>query len=42
MPCAKNELERAIADFDQAIRIDPKFAVAFNDRGSAHFARGAA
>jgi TPR repeat len=30
---AKNDLDRAIADYDEAIRLDPKYAVAFNDRG---------
>jgi lipoprotein NlpI len=36
---AKAQYDRAIADFDQAIRLDPKFAVAFYNRGLAFGSR---
>ena len=36
----KGDLERAIADFDQAVRLDPKSAAAFNDRGTSYGMRG--
>ena len=36
----KREFERAIADFDQAIKLGPGNAVAFNERGNAHAALG--
>ena len=32
-------LRRAIADYDQAIRLDPKDATAYNNRGSARYDR---
>ncbi|HTY76709.1 MAG TPA: tetratricopeptide repeat protein [Candidatus Bathyarchaeia archaeon] len=32
---SKNEFQRAIQDYDEAIRIDPDSALAFNNRGSA-------
>ena len=28
--------DRAIQDYDQAIELDPKYAIAFNDRGTAY------
>ena len=31
--CALNQLEEAIADFDEAIRLDPNDAGAYNNRG---------
>src|SRR5215470_9783792 len=31
----KNDLDRAIADYDEAIRLDPTYAVAYNGRGVA-------
>jgi lipoprotein NlpI len=36
----KSDLDPAIADFEQAIRLDPKNAVAFNNRGLIYQARG--
>jgi lipoprotein NlpI len=36
----KGDLDRAIADFTEAIRLDPKDASAHNDRGSAYMAKG--
>ena len=32
---AKNEYDTAIADYDDAIRLNPKDALAYNNRGSA-------
>jgi len=37
---AKGELDRAIADYNQAIEIDPKFALAYIGRGDAYKDRG--
>src|SRR5213594_1394190 len=31
--------DRAIEDYDQAIRLDPKHAIAYNDRGTAYSSR---
>ncbi|MGZ3412712.1 MAG: tetratricopeptide repeat protein, partial [Isosphaeraceae bacterium] len=36
----KREYDKAIADYDEAIRIDPKHARAYNNRGLAWYARG--
>jgi tetratricopeptide (TPR) repeat protein len=36
----KGDLERAIVDFDAAIKLDPKLAVAYHDRGTAYGLRG--
>src|SRR6266404_1188228 len=36
----KGDLDRAIADYSEAIRIDPKDAIAFNNRGSAYSHKG--
>ena len=36
----KHDLERAIADFDQAIRLDPKNGAAYDNRANALDARG--
>ena len=36
----KGQLDRAIEDFDQAIRLNPNYAAAFNNRGSAYSAKG--
>lgn len=35
-----NELDPAIADFDEAIRLDPKMSLAYNNRGAAWFSQG--
>ncbi|MBX9846992.1 MAG: tetratricopeptide repeat protein [Xanthobacteraceae bacterium] len=37
---AKGELDRAMKDHDQAIKIDPKNALAFNNRGIAKLKKG--
>jgi tetratricopeptide (TPR) repeat protein len=37
---AKGDYDRAIADYDQAIALDPKYAVAYNDRCWARMAIG--
>jgi tetratricopeptide (TPR) repeat protein len=37
---AKHDLERAIADFDHALRLDPKNAAAYDNRANALDARG--
>jgi tetratricopeptide (TPR) repeat protein len=37
---AKHDLDRAIADFDQALRLDPKNAGAYDNRANALEARG--
>ena len=36
----KHDLDRALADFDQAVRLDPNYANAFNNRGIAWQAKG--
>ncbi len=36
----KGELDRAIANFDKAIALNPKFADAYNNRGVAYFGQG--
>lgn len=36
--CAKKNYDRAIADYSAAIRLDPKYAEAFCERGKAYFA----
>lgn len=36
----KGDIERAIADYDAAIRIDPKYAEAYHNRGLLRAARG--
>ena len=36
----KGDFARAIADFDQAIRLDPAYADAFNNRGVAYAGKG--
>ena len=36
----QNDLDRAIADFDQAIRLRPTFSIAYRDRGKARQAKG--
>jgi tetratricopeptide (TPR) repeat protein len=38
----RNELEQAIADFDQAIALDPGFAIAYMKRGLALLNQGKA
>jgi tetratricopeptide (TPR) repeat protein len=37
---AKGELDPAIADYGEAIRLDPKYVAAFTDRGIAYRAKG--
>ncbi len=37
---AQKDLDRAMADYNEAIRLDPKLAVAFSDRGLAFQAQG--
>jgi tetratricopeptide (TPR) repeat protein len=37
---AKGEIDRAIADYDEAIRLDPNSGAIFNERGIAYKARG--
>lgn len=34
------DYDKAIADFTEAIRLDPKYAVAYNNRGSAYSSMG--
>jgi tetratricopeptide (TPR) repeat protein len=36
----KREYDRAIEDFDQAIKLDPNYALAFNNRGIAYADKG--
>jgi lipoprotein NlpI len=36
----KEDYDRATADFDEAIRLDPSMPIAYDERGTAHFARG--
>ena len=36
----KGDLDRAIADYDQAIKLNPRFSVAFNNRGNAFDDKG--
>jgi tetratricopeptide (TPR) repeat protein len=36
----KSDYQRAIADFDEAIKLDPEFIEAFTDRGIAYFRQG--
>jgi tetratricopeptide (TPR) repeat protein len=33
----KNDYDRAISDFNEAIRLDPNFAMAYYNRGNAYF-----
>jgi tetratricopeptide (TPR) repeat protein len=33
----KGDDDRAIADYDQALKLDPNYALAYNNRGNAHF-----
>ena len=37
---AKGDSDRAMADLNEAIRLDPKLAMAFNNRGAAYNERG--
>ena len=37
---AKGQHDRAIQDFDQAIKLNPNYAIAFNNRGVAYGAKG--
>jgi tetratricopeptide (TPR) repeat protein len=37
---AKGNYDRAIADYDQVIALDPKLALAFTNRGIAYAAKG--
>ena len=36
----KRDLDRAMADYDEALRIDPTFALAYNNRGDAFAGKG--
>ena len=36
----KGDLDRAIADFNQAITLDPKYAPTYYDRGNAYWGKG--
>jgi Flp pilus assembly protein TadD len=36
----KGDLDRAIADFDQALALDPQAAEAYNNRGTAYYDKG--
>jgi lipoprotein NlpI len=36
----KGNIDRAIADFNQAVQIEPKYALAYNNRGVAYRSRG--
>jgi Tfp pilus assembly protein PilF len=36
----KNEFDQAIADFTEAIRLDPKLALAYHNRGAAYSNKG--
>jgi tetratricopeptide (TPR) repeat protein len=38
----KDQYDRAIEDFDQAIRFNPNYALALNSRGHAYFSKGVA
>ena len=37
---AKGDLEEALQDYDEAIRLKPDYALAFNNRGDARRAKG--
>src|SRR6266481_5067290 len=37
---SKGNFDRAIADFSEAIRLDPKLAAAYNNRGNAYKNKG--
>ena len=37
---AKGDLDRAIPDFDQSIKLDPAYAKPFNNRGAAYLRKG--
>src|ERR1700687_2511168 len=37
---AKGDFDRAVADYEQAIRLDPNYTIAFNGRGTAYQAKG--
>src|SRR5215468_11441215 len=37
---ALGDIERALADYDSAIKLDPGYAIAFNNRGAARRDRG--
>ena len=36
----KGQYDRAIANYDKAIKLDPKFAIAYNNRGIAYGQKG--
>ena len=37
---AKGDLDRAILDFDQSIKLDPTYAKPFNNRGAVYLRKG--
>src|ERR1700736_2539625 len=37
---AKGDLDHAIADYDEAIRLDPKFVNAYYRRGNSYYSKG--
>ena len=37
----KGDTDRAIADYDRALRLDPNYAYAYNNRGNAYSDKGA-
>jgi tetratricopeptide (TPR) repeat protein len=37
---AKGDIDRAIQDFDQSIKLDPAYAKPFNNRGAAYVRKG--
>ena len=36
----RGDLDQAIANYDQAIALDPQFAIAYNNRGNAYYYKG--
>jgi Flp pilus assembly protein TadD len=40
MHLVKDDFEKALADYDQAIKLDPRDAYSFNNRGIARIGKG--